>query len=170
MEVKATIKFARISPKKAASTVAALRKQKVAGALEQLRFTNNKTAGIVYKLLHSAVSNAKNNYNLKEDNLLIKTITVSDGPRYKRYWLRSRGSADTLLKRTSHFNVVLAEIKPTTVKKVVKPATVSPIKPSDKDNDSTDSKTDHKVRLADERRQGPATNVKNVFKNRTTNK
>lgn len=169
MEVKATIKFARISPKKAAPTVAALRRKKVVGALDQLKFTNNKTAHIVYKLLHSAVSNAKNNYNLKEDNLIIKTITVSDGPRYKRYWLRSRGAADTLLKRTSHFNVVLAEIKPTTaVKKVVKPV-VAPTKPVD-DEETTETKGGPKVRLADQQRQGPATTVKNVFKNRTTNK
>ena len=55
-------------------------------------------------------------------------MTVDEGPTSKRYWFRSRGSSDRLLKRTSHLKVILSEIKPTIVKKpVAKPNISKPI-------------------------------------------
>ena len=124
MDVNASAKFVRISPKKALPLVRSLRGKKVNAALAGLKKHPTKTAGILYKLIYSAVSNARNNYNLKEDNLKIKRLTVDEGPRFKRYWFRSRGSADQLLKRGSHFNVVLTEITPTLIKKTVEKASV----------------------------------------------
>lgn len=111
----------------------ALRGMTAGDALSQLKFHSSKTARLFYKLIKSAVSNASNNYNLKEDNLKIKTLTVDAGPTLKRYWFRSHGSADPLLKRSSHFAVVLTEIKPSLIKKTVaapKPIAPSPVAPA----------------------------------------
>lgn len=119
MDIYAKAKFARISPKKAQPLVRSLRGQKVLLALAGLKKHPTKTSQFLYKLIYSAMSNAQNNYNLKKDNLKIKRLTVDDGPRMKRYWFRSHGSADQLLKRSSHFEVILTEITPTLVKKPV---------------------------------------------------
>jgi large subunit ribosomal protein L22 len=119
MDITAKAKFVRISPKKAIMLVRSLRGQKTTTALAGLKNHPTKTSGILKKLIDSAVANAKNNYNLKEDNLKIKRLTVDEGPTAKRYWFRSRGSADQLLKRASHFEVILTEINPTLIKKKV---------------------------------------------------
>ncbi len=119
MQVKSTVKYVRISAKKARPLAKVLRGKVSTSVLQQLRFDTSKTGRIMYKLIASAVANAKNNYNIKEDNLKIKSLTIDVGPSFKRYWFRSHGSADRLLKRTSHFAVVLEEINPTLVKKTV---------------------------------------------------
>jgi len=117
MEVRAIAKFTRISPKKARPMARAMRGLTVTNALDQLKYHQSKTAKLFYKLIKSAVNNASNNYNLKEDNLKIKNLTVNTGPTMKRYWFRSHGAADPLLKRSSHFAVIVEEIKPTLIKK-----------------------------------------------------
>jgi large subunit ribosomal protein L22 len=168
MEVKAIAKSVRISAKKARPLAKVLRGKKSSQALDLLRFDVSKTSTLLYKLIFSAVSNAKNNYNLKEDNLRIKTLTIDVGPSFKRYWFRSRGSADRLIKRSSHMAVVLEEINPTLVKKpvVAKPvATVSTDEVSDKTPTSgPTSAPKHDTKLA---RQA---NARKVITTRTTNK
>jgi len=186
MEVSAKTKFARISPKKARLLLVPLKNLDVTTALNQLQYHKSKTSQIVCKLVKSALSNAKNNYNLKEDNLKIKSLTVDSGPSYKRYWFRSRGSADRLLKRSSHFNVVLAEIKPTIVKKPVvsgrtgkppvpvnKPVKLEevskdkPVNDIDKDDKSTSPGGGASRNTAPKSKMS---GFKNIFSRRTTNK
>ena len=73
-----------------------------------LRFMPKKAAGIIYKALHSAMSNATNNFGLDKDALVISKITIDKGPSLKRFRPRSRGMASALLKRTSHVTVVVS--------------------------------------------------------------
>jgi len=162
MEVKATAKYVRISPKKARPMADVLRGLPAATALAQLTFHPSKAARLFRKLIHSAVASAKNNYNLKENNLKIKTITVDTGPSFKRAWFRSHGSSDRLIKRSSNFGVVLAEITPTAVKKVV---ATSPVKPEATTETSTDSTTKDNGLGAQASR-----GMKRIFSRRTTNK
>ncbi|MEZ4210231.1 MAG: 50S ribosomal protein L22 [Patescibacteria group bacterium] len=166
MEVRAVAKSVRISPKKARPVVKALRGKSIPEALNALRFDVTKTSSIVYKLLFSAMSNGKNNYNLKEDNLRIKTLTVDSGPSFKRYWYRSRGSADRLIKRTSHFTVVLEEINPSLVKKPVAAAPAAP------KGETKDAKTTSTKPMGDIKDQKVAkqTSSRKVTTTRTTNK
>lgn len=172
MEVRAIAKGVRISPKKARPMAKVLRGKSSAAAMEQLRFDVTKSGRLMYKLIFSAVSNAKNNYNLKEDNLRIKTLTVDSGPSFKRYWFRSRGSADRLIKRSSHFAVVLEEINPTLVKKPVTPAKPVTTKVTEvKDEEQTSETTNrpqgpgmHDTKIA---KQGGG---KKIMTTRTTNK
>jgi len=113
MEVQASLKFARISPKKVRPLLKNIRGQRVGQVLSSLKYSPSKAGRLIRQVIASASANAVNNYNLKADNLRVKSLVTGDGPRYKRYWFRSRGSADQLLKRTAHIAVVLEEIKPT---------------------------------------------------------
>src|SRR3990167_8585040 len=113
MQVAASTKFVRISPKKVRPHLKDLRGKKVVPVLAALKFANTKSGQLLFKLIYSASANAANNYNLKPDNLKIKILKVDEGPRFRRYWYRSHGSADLQMKRTSHLNVILEEITPT---------------------------------------------------------
>ena len=176
MEVSAKAKFARISPKKVRPLLKPLKNMGVTNALNHLKFHKSKSAVIIYKLVKSALSNAQNNYNLKENNLKIKNITVDSGPTFKRYWFRSRGNADQLRKRSSHFSVILAEINPTIVKKKVEKSmatTVAPAKSETSTNPidkSQDVPTTSKTNIQDNQPATKRTGLQNIFKRRTTNK
>ncbi|MFH0912208.1 MAG: 50S ribosomal protein L22 [Patescibacteria group bacterium] len=135
MEITAQVKFARISPKKVKPLLGNLRRRPVTEVLNSLRYVPSKAGRMVYKLINSAVANATNNYNFKTDNLKIKLLTVDEGPRHKRYWLRSHGAADVKLKRMAHLNVVLEEIAPVVAQskdKSLSSASVKPVVSPDK--------------------------------------
>lgn len=120
MEVKAKIKFIRMSPTKVRLVANLIKKLPVLKALDQLQFINKLAARPVAKLLKSAIANAENNFELVKDNLFIKEITVNEGPTLKRWMPRAHGRATPIRKRTSHINLILEEIKPsgkTTAKK-----------------------------------------------------
>lgn len=176
MEVHAKIKFARISPKKVRPLLKPLKNMGVTTALNHLKFHKSKTAVLLYKLVKSALSNAQNNYNLKEDNLKIKNLSVDSGPTFKRYWFRSRGNADTLLKRSSHINVTLVEINPTVVKKTVsKPSSAvkEPAQPATESKSTDQPKTvadQPKGGIKDTQPTAKTKGIQNIFKRRTTNK
>ncbi len=68
--------------------------------------TPKKASGIVTKILHSAVSNAKQK-GLTEDQLYISKIVSDNGPMWKRYRAGSFGRATPILKRTSHLTIEL---------------------------------------------------------------
>ena len=59
--------------------------------------------------LKSAAANAVNNHEMNKEALYVKEAYVNDGPTLKRYLPRAKGSADSLLKRTCHITIVLAE-------------------------------------------------------------
>lgn len=82
-----------------------VRKKKAQEALDQLKFTPKKGAELLYKVLHSAVSNATNNFKQKKENLIIKSILVTKGMTYKRGIPVSRGRYHPILKRNSHVTV-----------------------------------------------------------------
>jgi len=132
MEIQATAKSVRMSPKKNRPLANILRSLPAKAAVERLRYHQSKSAVLLSKVIRSAIQNAVNNYNLKEDNLKIEHLTVDAGSVYKRYWFRSHGGSDKLLKRTAHLKVVLTEIKPSRVKKpVVQPPTAKPAQPTE---------------------------------------
>jgi large subunit ribosomal protein L22 len=111
MEVKASTKYVKMSPRKVRAVVDVLRGQTVLGALDQLQFISKWAAVPVKKLIDSAVANAEHNFELKQDNLYIKEIKVNEGPTLKRWMPRARGRATTIRKRSSHLELVLAELK-----------------------------------------------------------
>ncbi|MDZ7665984.1 MAG: 50S ribosomal protein L22 [Desulfotignum sp.] len=110
MEVKASMKFARISPSKLRLPITEVKGRSAEQALTTLKFMPLKAAGIIYKTLESAVANAAHNNELDVDKLIVKNIIVDQGPSLKRFRARARGRASRILKRTSHLTVIVAQI------------------------------------------------------------
>ncbi len=109
MEVKASLKYARVGAQKARLVVDVVRGKDVNLALKSLTFMNKKTAVLVKKLIESAVANAENKKVVDVDNLYVKSIWVDQGPVFKRFRPRAQGRAFGVRKKTSHINVVLDE-------------------------------------------------------------
>ncbi|MNK11992.1 50S ribosomal protein L22 [compost metagenome] len=109
MEVKASLKYARVGAQKARLVVDLVRGKDVNEAIKTLTFLNKKTAGMVKKLIESAVANAEYKKVMDVDNLYVKTIWVDQGPVLKRFRPRAQGRAFGVRKKTSHINVVLEE-------------------------------------------------------------
>jgi large subunit ribosomal protein L22 len=118
MEIKAKARFIRISPRKVRLVVDVIRGKNVNDALARLEFLNKGAVLPVKKVLLSAIANAKHNLNIEKENLYIKTVTVDEGPKFKRYMPKAHGRATVIRKRTSHINLLLAEIVETPVKGV----------------------------------------------------
>jgi large subunit ribosomal protein L22 len=109
MEVKAGLKFVRVSPRKAQLVADLVRGKGSEEAVNILTFTKKSAAKIIIKLLKSAIANATQKKNIDVDRLFIKKITVDQGPTMKRFQPRALGRATTIRKRTSHINIVLDE-------------------------------------------------------------
>ncbi len=109
MEARATLKYVRISPRKARLVARNVKNMPVEKALNILQFTPKKAARIIYKVMYSALSNAENNYNMDVDRMVVKNVIVNEGPRWKRIRPRAMGRATRILKRTSHITVILEE-------------------------------------------------------------
>lgn len=117
MEVKAVTKFARISAFKAREVTRVIQGLPAADALERLEFYPKKAARLIYKTLHSAVANAEHNNNLRRENLVVKEATIGEGPTFKRFQPKARGSAGPIRKRTSHVRIILTEAEAKAEKK-----------------------------------------------------
>ena len=109
MEVKATTRYARISPFKLRLPIDEVKGKNAGQALTLLKFMPLKAAGLIHKTLASAVANAEHNNELDVDKLVVKNIIVNHGPTMKRFRARARGRASRILKRTSHLTVIVEE-------------------------------------------------------------
>jgi len=109
METRAVARYVRISPQKARLVVDLIRGRKVDEARVILEFTQKKAAGIVSKLLKSAVANASQKPDIDENVLYVKKIFVDQGPALKRWRARAQGRAASIKKRMSHITIVLDE-------------------------------------------------------------
>jgi large subunit ribosomal protein L22 len=109
MEVRSSYRYARISPKKARDVAREIQSLPVSTALNILNFTPRKAALLIGKTVKSAVANAENNFDLDVNRLVVKEATVNDGPRFRRFKARARGSAGPILRRTSHIDIVLTD-------------------------------------------------------------
>ncbi len=115
MQIKSIYRGARISAFKCREVTREIQGLPVAAALDILAFTPKKAASLVAKTLKSAVANAENNNNLRADRLVVQEATVGEGPTFKRFQPKARGSAGPIRKRTSHIRIILTdeiEIRP----------------------------------------------------------
>ena len=109
MEVKAVARHVRISPQKVRLMADAVKGKPVEKALSTIQFMPQKAAGIVEKVMRSAVANASEQPDIDVDALIVSNLIVDNGPMYKRFRARARGRGTRILKRTSHITVVLSE-------------------------------------------------------------
>jgi len=105
--MKAYGKNIRISPKKLRVVASIIRWMNAEEALQFLKFAPKKGALILYKIVHSAVSNASNNDGQKIENLIIDSVSVNKGIVYKRWNPVSRWRMHPILKRTSNISLEL---------------------------------------------------------------
>jgi len=110
MEAKAVAKYIRMSPQKVRLVVDLVRGKKVQEAKNILLYTRKYAAGIVAKVIKSALANAAQNPNIDENILYVKEIFVDQGPALKRWRARAQGRAAAIKKRTTHITVVLDEM------------------------------------------------------------
>ncbi len=109
MDIKAKGKFLRISPRKVRLVADLVKGKPVEIGLNTLKFMPNKAAGLVEKILRSAVANADHNYHVNVDSLFIKNVIVDGGPTLKRFGARARGRGTRILKRSSHITVIVEQ-------------------------------------------------------------
>lgn len=108
--MKATLRNARISPKKLRVVANLVRGKTVNEALPMLRLFHKKGGDILYKVLFSAASNAVHNDGASKDDLKIHLLSVTQGPTYRRARPVSRGRSHRILKRTSHVFIELTNV------------------------------------------------------------
>ena len=108
MEARAIAKTLRVSPIKARLAVDLIRGKNVNDALDILNNMNKKPARLTKKVLESAISNAVNNNDAKQEELYVKEARVDAGPVMKRHMFDSRSHIGHNDKRTSHIVIVVA--------------------------------------------------------------
>lgn len=117
MPVQAIAKGVRQSPRKVAVVAALVRGRTVNDALIILEHTPRRSAIAVIKAIQSARANADYNHGYKPASLRIVEITVTPGPRLKRFKPASRGTALPFEKKSSHIKVVVdGELRPVKAK------------------------------------------------------
>ncbi len=141
MQVSATAKYIRMSPRKVRLVADVVRGLDVRKALAQLDFSRKHAALPIRKLVGSAVANAEHNFNLAKENLFIKEIKVDGGPTLKRWMPRAHGRATPLKKRTSHISLVLSEIVDSGEREGRKPKSEKPISLDAKPKETKESST-----------------------------
>ncbi|QOJ15324.1 MAG: 50S ribosomal protein L22 [Planctomycetia bacterium] len=100
--------FARISARKARLIADLIRGRRCDDAVTVLRFTHNRAASLIDRVLQSAMANA-NNAEASMSRLFVAEARVDDGPIIKRFRPKDRGRAHPIQKRTSHIIVGVAE-------------------------------------------------------------
>ena len=111
MEAYAMHKMAIVAPRKARMTLDLIRRKSVTDARAILKNTNTKSSRLIIKVLNSAVANATNNLNLKEEELFVSECFINPGPVLKRVKFGSRTKVDRRDKRTSHITVKVSDGK-----------------------------------------------------------
>lgn len=108
-DIRAQARFIPISAHKARLVVDMIRGRDVLEALEILRFTPNRAADPIAKVVSSAMANAEENFGVSRDDLYIHQIYADEGPT--RRWRRfgARGRFKPWLRRSSHITVILRE-------------------------------------------------------------
>ena len=125
MAVQAIAKGVRLSPRKVGVVASLVRGRTVEDALVILEHTPRRSAVAVRKVIASARANADHNHGYKPASLQITEISVTAGPRLRRYRPVARGMAHPFERKTSHIKVVVdgekREVKKPAVKAAAKP-------------------------------------------------
>ena len=107
METRAVLRGVRLSVDKGRLVADLIRGKKVDQALNTLEFTQKKAAGIIKKVLESAIANAEHNDGADIDELKVTTIYVEKGAILKRFTARAKGRGDRISKQSCHIYVTV---------------------------------------------------------------
>ena len=109
MQVSAKLKHARVSPQKCRLIADQIRGLPVERALNILMFSPKKSAGMMRKVLESAIANAEHNEGADIDELSVAAVCVDEGRTLKRFRARAKGRGTRILKRNSHITVTVGD-------------------------------------------------------------
>jgi large subunit ribosomal protein L22 len=109
MQAMAKMRYAKLSAQKARLVADQIRGLPAEQALNQLRFSNKKAAGLMRKVLESAIANAEHNEGADIDELKVAVVMVDEGPTAKRMHARAKGRGNRIMKRTSHLSVTVSD-------------------------------------------------------------
>jgi large subunit ribosomal protein L22 len=112
MEATAKLRFARGSARKARLVLDTIRYKRVSEAQNILRFSRRRAAGIIYKVLESAIANAQ----VKDPKIDLSQVVVSqamadEGPQMKRFMPRAQGRAFMIRKQTCHISLEIQTLE-----------------------------------------------------------
>ena len=113
VESIARVRHIRVTPQKARRVVALIKGKQAEEALAILKFAPQGASEPIYKLVASAIANArvkadKDGEYLDEQDLYVKNAVVDEGTTLKRFQPRAQGRAFQIKKRTSHITIVLS--------------------------------------------------------------
>lgn len=108
---KAITKHVRISPRKARLAAGLIRGLSVPEASTQLMFSNLKAGRLLKKTLDSAVANAETQLDMRRESLKVVEVRVDAGSTLKRAKPKNRGGRHPIMKRTSHFTIIVGNYK-----------------------------------------------------------
>ena len=109
METNAILRGVRLSAQKGRLVADLVRGKPVDQALNILTFNPKKGAGIIKKVLESAIANAEHNDGADIDALKVKVIYVEKGAVLKRFMARAKGRGNRILKPTCHIYVTVGD-------------------------------------------------------------
>ena len=109
MKTQATAKFTGTSARKTGLVAGLIRGRRAAEAQVVLANADQRAAGLIGKVLASAIANAENNHGMKLRDLVVETVYVGVAKPLKRSRPRAKGSSAAILKRSSHVTVVLTD-------------------------------------------------------------
>ena len=126
MKTQATAKFTGTSARKTGLVAGLIRGRRALEAQIILANADQRAAGVLGKVLASAIANAENNNNLKARDLIIDSVLIGPAKPLKRSRARAKGSSSPILKRSSHVTVIVSDGEGTIVAKTKKSA-VAPV-------------------------------------------
>ena len=130
--VRAFIKGIDLAPRKVSVVASLVRGRTVADALVILEHTPRRSATPVRKAIASAAANATNNHGLDSKSLVISTLSVTAGPRLKRFKPHMRGMALPFQKKSTHILVEVTGTEKPAKKPAAKKAETAAKKPAAK--------------------------------------
>lgn len=111
MKIVATQYLTRQSPRKVRLVVDQVKDLPLPAMLEQLSLIERQSCEVILKVIRQALANAQHNHGLSAQELKVSSMTVMEGPRYRRFQPVSRGRAHGIIKRTCHVQVVLESVE-----------------------------------------------------------
>jgi large subunit ribosomal protein L22 len=133
MEAKASVTDVHSTPKKLRTLLAGIKKMTPVKAMDHLMYSPKKSATILYKVIKSAVDNAKATLQIDANLLKFKLLKVDQGHALRRYNPGSRGNAKPYRKQFAHISVVVGVDSAKAVTKPAKSAEkIEDVKPIEK--------------------------------------
>ena len=109
IEVQATARNVRMTPRKVRLVGAAVKGKALAEALALLRFMPQRASTVVLKAVKSAASNAETNLDMEPADLYVIRVIADPGRTLRRFRPKARGRVGPVRKESTHVTVVVGE-------------------------------------------------------------